>query len=57
MEAEEYFEFQELKKFINITDKSLFKDYIKEVFKEKNVPFSEDFFFTFFSARDGIMNL
>jgi len=35
----------------------IFEDYIKEVFKEKNVLFSEDFFFTFFSAREGMIHL
>jgi len=34
MEAEDYFEFQELKKYINVNDKSLFTDYMKEVYKD-----------------------
>ena len=34
MEAEDYFEFQELRKFINIQDISLMTIYLKEVFKD-----------------------
>ena len=34
MEGEDYFEFQELRNFINVNDISLFTDYIKEVYKD-----------------------
>jgi hypothetical protein len=34
MEGEDYFEFQELKKYINVNDIWLFKDYMKEVYKD-----------------------
>jgi hypothetical protein len=34
MEGEDYFEFQELRKFINIKNISLFSDYMKEVYKD-----------------------